>query len=724
MNRLRFFTPLTMVTVFAALFGSSEGSAQVPGVSREAMWPAPTAEDWRKPCLITWQRTYEDAQAVSRETGKPILICVNMDGEIASEHYAGIRYRRPETASLYDPYVTVIASVYRHTPRDYDEEGRRILCPRFGSVTCGEHIAIEPGLHDQYFEGQRIAPRHIGVELDGGEMYDVFYAFDTDSVFDTLRDGIANRQAPPAVQHGDRSMIDRVASRDVLDRQAVEEAYREGDREVRQSLLDAAVQNIDEAPIDLLRQAIFGLDVDLSKKARLGLAASSSSAATGLIADALGVPMSAAERGDLIGALQRIGEDSPKARTLAVVHRGLSSAEGSVDVQHWSEALAAADPAAGLIDAYELDTRLQEQNNILRTADAAQHVALAEAFLDRAFNSTVDPEFAQLLYMDAQNTARKAEELGATGWRVAAVHALAAYYLKDSELAHRQAEVAVDALPAGATEYNAMAVLELFAKLRCQAIAKAVEAKEDWPPEWLTDVNAACSVLAGHPNGTAAQIAWHYDILQWLKASGQASRVLDQGLFRFPDSADLHQRLRGRILREKGVRGLESAYAALLERPEASPDLRWFAGFAALQAAEFHRRRGRTENAWRAYDRGMDYYEQAAVELADEQDSAGHFIALALGGQARIALENREFENSVQKILASFERRADSAATLDGLNISSVDTAKMLLAALQQEGHSELAAQVQAGLDGLDPELLRLPAYEAVGPPAQPPAGQ
>ena len=82
-----------------------------PPVNREQMWFAPTAEDWKKPCLIAWQRNFEDAIAVSRETGKPILVCVNMDGEIASEHYAGVRYRQPEIAKLYEPYVTVIASV-------------------------------------------------------------------------------------------------------------------------------------------------------------------------------------------------------------------------------------------------------------------------------------------------------------------------------------------------------------------------------------------------------------------------------------------------------------------------------------------------------------------------------------------------------------------------------------------------------------------------------------
>ena len=124
--------PFCLLLILSCFLGFAfEASAQQPG-SREAMWPAPTEEDWKKPCLITWQRTWEDAVALSRQTKRAILVCVNMDGEIASEHYAGVRYRQPDIASLYQPYVTVIASVYRHTPRDHDDEGNRILCPRFG----------------------------------------------------------------------------------------------------------------------------------------------------------------------------------------------------------------------------------------------------------------------------------------------------------------------------------------------------------------------------------------------------------------------------------------------------------------------------------------------------------------------------------------------------------------------------------------------------------------
>src|ERR1700752_1552247 len=108
------------------------------GSTIESTWPAPTAEDWARPVLVHWQRTFEDAPRVARETNRPIMACVNMDGEVASENWAGVRYRQEETARLLEPYVCVIGSVYRHTPRDYDAEGNRVPCPRFGDVTCSE----------------------------------------------------------------------------------------------------------------------------------------------------------------------------------------------------------------------------------------------------------------------------------------------------------------------------------------------------------------------------------------------------------------------------------------------------------------------------------------------------------------------------------------------------------------------------------------------------------
>src|SRR5262245_54333776 len=288
-----------------------------PGQTRESMWPAPTAEDWQRPCLIPWQRTWDDALQVSKETGKPILICVNMDGEIASEHYAGIRYRQPDIAALYEPYVCVVASVYRHTPRDYDELGRRIPCPRFGTVTCGEHIAIEPLLFEKYFDGKRIAPRHIALEQDLTKAYDVFYAWTTQSVFDAVRDGLPAHD-PGTRPPGERTLPELVASADAADRGKVESAYERGDSAMQKSLLEAAIAAGSAPPLDLLRLAIQGGDPEMAGLARKALAQSAQPAAVSVITESLRVTMDSADREALMAALDRLGPESPRAKALAI----------------------------------------------------------------------------------------------------------------------------------------------------------------------------------------------------------------------------------------------------------------------------------------------------------------------------------------------------------------------------------------------------------------------
>jgi hypothetical protein len=395
------------------------GDRQADGLSREQMWRAPTADEWKRPVLITFQRTWEDAVAVSKETGKPILVCVNMDGEIASEHYAGIRYRQPEIAKLYEPYVCVIASTYRHNPRDYDDEGRRILCPRFGSVTCGEHIAIEPFLFEKFFDGERVAPRHIMVELDGEEQYDVYYAFDTASVFDAIQKGITDRKiSPRPVVRGDRSIIERVASRDIRDREAVEAAYREGDETQRAALLEAAKKQGGDAPLDLLRLAVFGLDPNLAKSARGALAQSSSAAATDLIDEALRVPIDDTEREALVAALERLGEKSPRAQWLSVVHRGLSGKSASVDAEAWAKSRKAARRSWIGRDMDDLESEHASKAGVYRASpgDAAACVGHAEASLALAIKArkTVerDPRLSRML---ARHLLEDAPSRGAPG---------------------------------------------------------------------------------------------------------------------------------------------------------------------------------------------------------------------------------------------------------------------------------------------------------------------
>jgi hypothetical protein len=701
-----------------ATSAAAQGDREGQGFTREQMWPAPTAEDWKRPCLITWQRTWMDAVTVSRETGKPILICINMDGEIASEHYAGVRYRQPEIAALYEPYVTVIASVYRHNPRDHDDQGRRILCPRFGSVTCSEHIWIEPIIYEKFCDGRRVAPRHICVDLEGKESYDVYYTNDTASVFDEVREGRA--RLPPAVAtvvRGDRPIVERVASRHIADRIAVETAYRKGEPKLRQSLLEAALQHGDTAQIDLLRLAIFGLDVDLSRTARRALAEVKTPDAAELVSDALQAPMDPAERDALIATLKRLGESSVRAQWLATVHQGLAGASSRVKVQAWSEPGAA---AAAVAPAYGGGGRLSHVEEQARAAyerpeDPLPRLEYAEASLalalaaprTYALNPRIGRTVARYLYKEARDAAREAEALGAKGWRLNAVRALATYYDGDREEGYRHAAAAMQDLPPGDRGWASMAIVTIFAESRWKSIRAAVREQKDWPTEWLSDLHAAYTVLLRHPFGTDGQVLWHYELLDWLGAQYRANRVLREGLARFPDSAQLHERLRDRLLKWRGPDALEAAYERMLQAQDDPARLAPFAGLASVTAAQLHRRTRRYENALAAYGRAIAHYERALEADPGHRKRAEPAIALALAGRARVAYELEDDQRALTDVLASFQRSPASAGTRDGMGIKPGETAQMLLARLRDTNQDGLAQKLVTALAEIDPELLR-----------------
>jgi len=707
---------LLLLLLALASVATAQGNRVGEGLGREQMWPAPTAEDWNKPVLITWQRTWKDALSVSKETGKPILVCINMDGEIASEHYAGVRYRQDEIAPLYEPYVCVIASVYRHNPRDHDDQGRRIECPRFGGVTCSEHIWIEPIIYELFCDGQRVAPRHICVDLSGQEVYDVFYVDDTAGVFDAVRDG--RKKLPPAkapIIRGDRPILERVASRAVQDRRAVEAAYRNGGGAERRALLDAALKNNDAEQLDLLRLAVFGLSVDLSRKARTALVDLKTPDAASLIGEALRVPMDAAEREALIATLKKLGGASPRAAWLAGVHTGLASRSGTVNTDGW--AAGGRYPAPKIAfggfgrAAHVEDTT---KATLDRPDDPKARLELAEATLALALKAPrvwdTNPRMARMaarhLFGDAKRFALEAQKLGAEAWRVNAVLALSAYYGGEREEAYKYAEPAVKALPPGDTGWNSMAVLTIFAESRWKAIKAAVRESRNWPPEWLTDLHAAYSVLLRHPLGTDSQVLWHYDLLDWLGARFRASRVLKDGLARFKDSPKLHGKLRERALKWHGPDALEKVYDGLLQEHNDPAKLEPFAAYASVQAGDAHRRQRRYEKSLAAYARAIEHYEAAIAADPRNRASADPAIALALAARARVSYQIANDEAALADMLASFERSPQTAGTRDGMGITPGETAQMILARLREKKKDDLADQLDAALERLDPELL------------------
>ena len=715
----RSLTPLISLSL-GALLAAQEGVPQPQGLVPEQMWYAPTAEDWKKPPLIRWQRSWEDAVRLSQQTKKPILVCVNMDGEIASEHYAGVRYRDPEVAKLFEPYVCVMASVYRHNPRDYDDQGRRIPCPRLGCVTCGEHIALEPLVYEKFLDGKRISPRHIMVELDGSEVYDVFYTWDVKSVLDSLENGIKDReiQAPPVVK-GDRSLKERIESPDSADREAIEAEFAAASAELRQRMLELGIGAGDKVPLELLRQAAYGLDPDLAKRAREGMKQSDDVLAVELIADTLRGPLAAEERTGLVDALDRFRDRSTRARTLATAHRGLDQGASAIDGQKWQSVLVG--PAYSGITDVAAEASARDAALAAKPDDPGARMDVAESSLLQALEVEVGRarggvRLAQaqrtLLLDDAERNLKKAIAAGASGWRPKALEAVLRSEKGQRRRAFALAADAMPDLPPDAPGRLAKELLELFAHGRQAAIQDAVRSKQEWPGEWTSDVHTAYTLLMRHPLGDAQHVADHYDFLEFFR-SPDAELVLQKGVERFPAAAPLHHRLRGLWLRQGGVARMQKEYAKLLAAPDAPAVLPWFAGYASLVAAEQQRRRSRPDAARGSYNEALRLF-GAYREQTGGEDGA-HYEAMAHGGLARLALQRGDLDLTFSELQQVFRIAPLAAAAVDGLSITAMQTAEALRGKALQDD-PDLVERLDVALQELPDDAFLLPEYEQRNP--------
>ena len=213
---------------------------QGPGSAPAAA--APTA------ARIEWQRSLADALAVQEATGLPLLVVVNMDGEVFNERFAKSTYKDPAFVASTRGYVCVVASPDRHTDKDYDADGNRIECPRFGGCTCSEHIQIEPELFRRYFNGTRNAPRHVGVTKQGAIVFDRFLDTSMQTAIDAIAKnaGDASRQPGPST---DPAVL--FGRRDALARRSADL----GERHVDLALVRLRHAG-DQRPVDLSRVAV------------------------------------------------------------------------------------------------------------------------------------------------------------------------------------------------------------------------------------------------------------------------------------------------------------------------------------------------------------------------------------------------------------------------------------------------------------------------------------
>ncbi len=163
--------PLVSTAAWIALLFALLASICAPAVCMSALRTVQSTQ-------IDWQRDLQTARTLSSVHQRPLLVAINVDGESSSERIVVERYRDPAFVASTRGFVCVLGSPVRHNPRDADELGRRIECPRFGQVTCGEHIALEPAIFEAHLAEPRVSPRHALVDPGGAKRFDLYYLFD------------------------------------------------------------------------------------------------------------------------------------------------------------------------------------------------------------------------------------------------------------------------------------------------------------------------------------------------------------------------------------------------------------------------------------------------------------------------------------------------------------------------------------------------------------------
>ncbi|MCZ6597539.1 MAG: hypothetical protein O7B99_07870 [Planctomycetota bacterium] len=620
------------------------------------------AQDWReglegiddeRPFLIRWQRTLDDAEAVSRATGRPLLLCVNLDGEPASEVFARGKYKDPAFAELLAGYVPIVLSPNRHTDADYDEKGLRIPCTRFGVVTCGEHIAAEPPAFERYFEGRRVAPRHLAIGADGARLFDRFLDQDLSVVDAALRENGA--------PHRDARLERLIASRDVADREALERAYRAGDAGTRATLLLFSAKAETE-PVDLIRLGLHEESESLRGLAVEALIAIAGPATTNLVLDALKSEETPRLRARLAEALVALADVDPRARQALRVHQASATPSTVVKVKEWRERLAAVEAVpveAGPADREEIEARLRELDEEEETpSNVLEHARTFLAYAEWSLTMGSNPTFH---LMDADGAAARARELGADAAACAVVQARAMWLLGQTRPAADHAAEALPRVLESPAGREAAETLEILAHGRTAAIYTAVTTGDDWPAAWLSDANAAYGVLGIHPRGTVDVICAHADLLGYLGATGPKWDILVAAVSRYPASTIVHRRIRNHVIARSGADALVAAYAELRERSSDPAAHSWFAGYAAMVAAGEASGPWQSDEAWNAYEEAIALFERSIAANVGYAPSARNHMARARASQARIASFADRAEAAVEKLLLAYGSRPEQS---------------------------------------------------------------
>lgn len=650
---------------------------------------------------IAWQRSLDDALAVQKATGLPLLICVNTDGEMFCDRFATTTYVDPAFVATTRGYVCVVASPSRHTKSDYDGLGRRIECPRFPGCTCSEHANIEPDLFARWFHGQRYAPRHVAVDVKGEVLFDHFL----DRSMQDAVDDITSHKGTPAEAPMPTAATELLQRRDAAARRAVEALYSGGDAAQRRTLLGLAGKAANE-PFDLLRLGLRDDDDAIFAAAAKALAATANANAGIDLQDAI----ARCDQGDLLAALEtacRRVAAGDKAMAQFIAHR---------DAARAGIALAATGPLAAVTaprepppardrDAVEAEVDAADAALKQAPTDVAARLRLARADLELALaDAPGGGQMVPLVFEDARTLAVRALQDATTdGQRceARAIAAVACWQKGDADAAKEHATAAMTALAvdAGAAVQPWFAAfLAVAGKTAAQAVYAAVQ--KDTTAVVRDDVEraaAAWSALGRHPFAVDTDLKEGAQLLAFAGARHEAQDLLAAAIARMPWSRELHDEWRRRLLADRGAEGLRATYARFVEAQGGDATAEWFAGYADIVAAETHVDDRRGEPALAAYTECVDRFRRSAAANPDFADSANHFAVLALAGRALARHLAGDGARAVEDLLLALQLRPASMGDSDGLGRKPEAIMRRIARELRERGETELAAKLPVG---------------------------
>ena len=704
---------LALVFSFLPLAAQSgTSSAATPSAATPSGAAASPRPDDR---TIHWQRSIADVEALATTTGAPLLLALNMDGESASDRVFHENWRDPRFVALTRRCLCVGASVFRHNAEDHDAHGRRVPCPRFPGLTCGEHIALEPELFARWFrDGERVAPRHALVLPGGRVVFDLSLCFDLTDVDRALAAGIAD--IVPWTTPAGSDWASLAARRDTDGRATLEAAVAAiVDPRTWTEALAAIAAHGDAGALDALCVALPRTpELPLAPLRRaaqqLGLGAAFGSL---LLAHAQRVdgdlkdPGARADHRALLDALAEpiAGADAAlvlRARTwrLATIalQPGAPDAQPSLLTTLLDLGTAACRGATTLplpnLDKRELPTAdaLQEQLTRLdaqlgeRRDDPELLAAAGIASLDSGRRQVDAPTATtQLLFEDAERLLGRALTLQPErfDWWLDRAHA--AYYrqqfAEQREYGVRALSIAGFAWPVAAGERAALLQdARAIEAVRWLGDAEARLCTSTLPEDPLAAVATIRSAVLGtglpavSPFGTEKDWIGVASFVAALGLPREEIALLATAQQRLPAAAGLRQALYGALWRADRWRDAPALADAAL-RPLPTADGLWWSGHAHVLVAEELRRRERAHEAVWHYDAALPCFAAAAASNPAYADSVRNFTALSWLGRGLALAQGAAADRvaAAEALLAAAAMPVDFAALRDGLGYDALD---------------------------------------------------